>query len=197
MHNDSPATLRNRAPIAAILAEELPDEGLILEVASGGGEHATFFAAEFPVLEWQPSDREPEATQAIRARAAGLGLKNLRVPIVLDAALAQWSVNEADAILCINMVHISPWSATTGLFEGASKVLGADAPLILYGPYIEDEVETALSNLDFDRSLKSRDPRWGIRHREEIDALAEETGFKCTRREAMPANNLLLVYRKQ
>lgn len=197
MHDDSPATLRNREPIAAILAEELPAHGVVLEIASGGGEHATWFARKFPALDWQPSDLDHKSRQAIRSRMAEADLPNLRDPIGLDASFEQWPVKEADAILCVNMVHISPWPSTIGLFEGAAKVLPTGAPLILYGPYFEKEVETSQSNLDFDQSLKSRDPRWGIHRREDVDALAGQTGFARTRREEMPANNLTLVYRKQ
>lgn len=193
----SPAALRNREPIADILADELPDTGLVLEIASGGGEHATYFAERFPGLEWQPTDRDESARVVMQARFAGHRADNLRAPIGLDAALGQWPVESAAAVLCINMVHISPWSAAAGLFKGAAKALRAGAPLILYGPFLEDEVATAPSNADFDLSLRARDPRWGLRRREELDTLADRAGFDRTRRVEMPANNLLLVYRKR
>lgn len=197
MHDDSPAALRNRASIADILAEVLPDRGLVLEIASGGGEHAVHFAEQFPALEWQPSDRDECAIATMQARFADRSLDNLRVPVALDAALAQWPVESADAVVCINMIHISPWSATVGLFEGTARILGEGAPLAIYGPFLEEAIATAPSNLDFNDILRARDPRWALRHREEIDTLADRAGFDAVRREQMPANNLTLVYRKR
>lgn len=192
---EAPATQRNREPIAAVLAEELPGRGLVLEVASGTGEHAVFFARTFPQVEWQPSDPDPEALASIAAYAQEAGLPNLRPALRLDAAAAEWPVMRADAVVCINMVHISPWEASEGLFAGAQRLLADGAPLVLYGPFLEAEVQTAPSNLAFDESLKARDPRWGLREVAEIDALAARCGFARTRRVAMPANNLMLVYR--
>jgi hypothetical protein len=192
----SPAALRNREPIADILADELPESGLVLEIASGGGEHASWFAERFPALEWQPSDCDERARAVMQARFAEYAPTNLRQPIGLDAAFEQWPIAAAEAVLCINMVHISPWPATIGLFEGAASLLGETAPLIVYGPFLEEGVETAPSNLDFDRSLRDRDPRWGLRPREDLDRLADRAGFDPARRVDMPANNLLLVYRK-
>ena len=193
---ESPAAQRNRAPIAAVLAEELPEHGLVLEIASGTGEHAVHFAREFPALEWQPSDPDAQARASIVAYLADVVLPNLHPPLPLDAAAVDWPVAQADAILCVNMLHISPWEASEGLFAGAARVLDAGAPLILYGPYIEADVETAPSNLAFDESLKARDPRWGLRDIADVDALAARNGFARTRRVAMPANNLMLVYRR-
>tara|TARA_B100000678_G_scaffold287232_2_gene293435 strand:+ start:320 stop:919 length:600 start_codon:yes stop_codon:yes gene_type:complete len=193
---ESPAAQRNRAPIAAVLAEELPEHGLVLEIASGTGEHAVHFAREFPALEWQPSDPDAQARASIVAYLADVVLPNLHPPLPLDAAAVDWPVAQADAILCVNMLHISPWEASEGLFAGAARVLDAGAPLILYGPYIEADVETAPSNLAFDESLKARDPRWGLRDIADVDALATRNGFARTRRVAMPANNLMLVYRR-
>lgn len=192
---ESSAAQRNRAPIAAVLAEELPEHGLVLEIASGTGEHAVHFAREFPSLEWQPSDPDAQARASIAAYLADVALPNLNAPLPLDAAAADWPVAQADAILCVNMVHISPWEASEGLFSGAARVLDVGAPLILYGPYIEADVETAPSNLAFDQSLKARDSRWGLRDIADVDALAAGNGFTRTRRVAMPANNLMLVYR--
>ena len=193
---ESPAAQRNRAPIARVLAEELPESGLVLEIASGTGEHAVHFAHEFPALQWQPSDPDEQARAFIAAYVEDAALPNLRAPITLDASAGQWPIAEAAALLCVNMVHISPWEATEGLFAGAARALDSGAPLVLYGPYIEADVETAPSNLAFDESLKARDPSWGLRDLADVDALAAANGFERTRRVAMPANNLMLVYRK-
>lgn len=193
----APATLRNRAPIAGVLARELPASGTVLEVAAGTGEHAVFFAGEFPALLWQPTDPSTEALASIAAYREDYAGQNLAAPLLLDAAVPDsWPVTAADAIVCINMVHISPWEATLGLFAGAARVLGASkGPLVLYGPYIEAGVETAPSNLDFDASLKARNPLWGLREAEALDALAGQHGMKRTARHALPANNIMLVYR--
>jgi hypothetical protein len=192
----APAAERNREPIAAVLTEELPAEGLVLEVASGTGEHAVHFARTYPRLAWQPSDPDPEALESIAAWRAGEGLANLRAPVLLDAAAADWPISAADVVLCINMVHISPLAATEGLLAGAAAMLGPGAPLILYGPYLEAGVETAPSNLEFDAWLKHRDPGFGLRSAEWLDERAGAHGFARTRRVAMPANNLTLVYRR-
>lgn len=194
----APATLRNREAIASVLARELPSQGLVLEIAAGTGEHAVFFAERFPALTWQPSDPSPEALASIAAYRADYPGTNLSAPLLLDAAEPEsWPVAEAAAILCINMVHISPWTATQGLFLGAARLLGSAAggPLIIYGPFLEDGVETAPSNLAFDATLKLRDTRWGLRHTEDLDSLAAEHAMRRTARYAMPANNLMLVYR--
>lgn len=197
MKRFAPAAARNSAPIAEVLAGELPEIGLVLEVASGTGEHAVFMARRFPALDWQPSDVEPAALGSIDAWASEAGLENLRPAIALDTSAKKWPLDAANALVCINMVHISPWSATEGLFAGAGRLLGEVAPLVLYGPFLEGEVETASSNLAFDADLKHRDPRWGLRQVETLDALAAGEGFVRTARYAMPANNLMLVYRKQ
>jgi cyclopropane fatty-acyl-phospholipid synthase-like methyltransferase len=192
----SPATARNRDPIAAVLKEVLPEGGVVLEVASGAGEHAVHFARLFPNLDWQPSDPSAEALASIEAHAADVGLPNLRPPLMLDAAGETWPVDRADALLCINMVHISPWAACVGLMRAAGRLLGAGAPLILYGPYRRAAFETAPSNEAFDRSLKARNPEWGLRHLEEVAAEAERNGLALDRVVEMPANNLTVVFRK-
>jgi hypothetical protein len=193
----APATLRNREPIAEVLARELPASGTVLEVAAGTGEHAVFFAGEFPALQWQPTDPSAEALASIAAYREDYAGGNLAAPLLLDAAVPDsWPVATADAMVCINMVHISPWEATLGLFAGAARVLGpSKGPLVLYGPYIEADVETAPSNLNFDASLKARHPLWGLREAEALDALASQHGMKRTARHALPANNIMLVYR--
>jgi hypothetical protein len=192
----APAAVRNREPITAVLTEELPAKGLALEVASGTGEHAVHFARTYPHLQWQPSDPDSDAQESIAAWREEAGLANLLAPILLDASASPWPIARADAVLCINMVHISAVSATEGLLAGAARVLERGAPLILYGPYLEDAVETAASNLEFDASLRARNPEWGLRRVEWLDTLAALHGFRRTRRVAMPANNLTLVYRK-
>ncbi|XAP76731.1 DUF938 domain-containing protein [Citromicrobium bathyomarinum] len=194
---ESPAAQRNREPIADVLADVLPERGIVLEMASGTGEHVVHFAKRFAHLDWYPSDPDAEARASIAAHVAQAGLANVMPPLALDAAASEWPLDAADAILCINMVHISPWQATEGLFAGAARLLPPmDGPLILYGPYLEREVETAPSNLAFDESLKARDPRWGLRDLADVDALAKRHGFTRTLRVAMPANNLIVAYRK-
>jgi hypothetical protein len=194
----APATLRNREPIAEVLAHELPASGTVLEIAAGTGEHAVYFAERFPALAWQPTDPSVEALASIAAYGAEYAGENLRAPLLLDAAAPEsWRVAAADAIVCINMVHISPWEATLGLFRGAAQVLGSSgAPLILYGPYIEQGVETAPSNHEFDANLKARNPAWGLREAEALDALAASHGMGRSARYALPANNIMLVYRR-
>jgi hypothetical protein len=179
-----------------VLGEELPTDGLVIEIASGSGEHAVHFARTFPRLQWQPSDPDPAARASIAAWEAEERLPNLLPPLALDADAPDWSVARADAVLCINMVHISPVEASEGLAAGAARLLSPGAPLILYGPYLEDDIEPAPSNLAFDADLKTRDPRWGLRPVAWIDDLAWRHGFGRTRRAEMPANNLMLVYRR-
>ena len=195
----APAALRNRQPIAEVLRDELPKSGLVFEIASGTGEHVVHFAREFLRLEWQPSDPDAAALASIAAwrenllsQAAGA---NLRAPLLFDVRASPWPEEPIAAILCINMVHISPPDAAESLFAGAGRALASGAPLLLYGPFTEEEVPTATSNLEFDHSLKSRDPRWGLRDVHWMDALASRAALRRTRRVEMPANNLLLVYR--
>ncbi len=196
MKEHAPATQRNRDAIASVLTQVLPARGLVLEVASGTGEHAVHFAQAFPKLLFQPSDPEPAALRSIEAWRAEAGLFNLLPPVPLDARAADWPVDSADAILCINMVHISPWSATVGLMRGAGRLLEPEAPLILYGPYIRQDVETAASNLAFDADLKSRNPEWGLRQLEDVVSEAGRHGFELDRVVEMPANNLTVVLRR-
>ncbi|HEX8669441.1 MAG TPA: DUF938 domain-containing protein [Allosphingosinicella sp.] len=190
------ATARNREPIAAVLREVLPEEGTVLEVASGTGEHAAHFSAVFPRLLWQPTDPDAEALASIRAWREEAAIPNLLEPVRLDAAAAAWPVDRADAILCINMVHISPWAATEGLMRGARRLLPAGGPLILYGPYRRAGVPTAPSNEAFDASLKARNREWGLRELDTVRAEAEKNGLAVERLFEMPANNLTLVFRR-
>ena len=191
----APAALRNREPIAGILREWLPPSGLVLEVASGTGEHAAYFAGAFPNLQWQPSDTHPDALRSIAAWGNESGLSNLRPPIVIDAADPDWPVASADAVLNINMTHISPWAASLGLIAGATRALPAGGPLILYGPWLKDDIETAPSNLAFDADLRRRDPEWGLRRVEDFAAAARPAGFELAEFRRMPANNLMLLFR--
>lgn len=189
----APAALRNRELIAEVLADWLPASGTVLEIASGTGEHAGYFAERFPNLDWQPSDLHPDALASIAAWRAAAGLPNLREPVTIDAAAPDWPVGEADALLNINMVHISPWACAQGLIAGAARVLTAGAPLILYGPWLKDDIATAPSNLAFDADLKRRDPEWGLRRVEDFAEAAERRGFGLVESRVMPANNLMLL----
>jgi SAM-dependent methyltransferase len=192
----APAALRNREPIAEVLAEWLPNRGLVLEVASGTGEHAVYFAQRFPHLEWQPSDVHPDALASIAAWREEADLPNLRPPLVLDAAARDWPIANADAVLSINMAHISPWASTLGLIDGAARLLPPGGPLILYGPWLKGDVETVESNIAFDRDLRSRDREWGLRRVEDFAAAADERGLRLCETRAMPANNLMLLLRR-
>lgn len=193
----SPSSARNREPLLAVLRRWLPASGTVLEVASGLGEHAAWFAAALPGITWQPTDRSDEALEILRARRDAAGLANLASPLALNASEPEtWPLAHADAIVCINMVHISPWAATQGLMAGAAKVLPAGGVLILYGPYLEAAVETAPSNLAFDADLRRRDPAWGLRDLADVAALAASHGLTLAERVAMPANNLCLLFRR-
>jgi hypothetical protein len=192
----APAALRNREPIANVLKEWLPASGLVLEIASGSGEHGVYFAARFPALEWQPSDVHPDALSSIAAWRDESGLPNLKAPLALDAASSDWPIDRADAVLSINMVHISPWESALGLLDGAARLLGRGAPLILYGPWLKDDVSAAPSNLAFDADLKRRDPRWGLRRVEDFAAAAAERALRLETTRAMPANNMMLLFRR-
>lgn len=191
----APATLRNREAIADVLADLLPRRGTVLEVASGSGEHVVHFAQAFPALDWQPSDPDPDALRSIAAWCDDADLVNVAPPLMLDASSDDWPVARAEAILCINMVHISPWEATLGLLRGAARLLPPGGPLYLYGPYVQPGVETAPSNLAFDQSLRSRDPAWGLRDVADVEAAALAQGLRLEAVVPMPANNLSLIFR--
>jgi len=193
---NAPAAARNVVPIGDVLADWMPARGVVLEVASGTGEHALAFARRFPHLCWQPSDPDPEALSSIAAWQAE-GPSNLRTPIYLNVCAPEWPVEAADAILCTNMVHISPWEASIGLLDGAARLLGNGAPLILYGPWLQADVPTAPSNKAFDISLRDRDPRWGLRLVEDFAAEASLRGLVLTARQPMPSNNLMLHFEAQ
>ena len=190
----APATLRNREAIAQVLMDALPPTGLVLEIASGSGEHVAHFARELPGHQWQPSDPDPSARESIAAWCKGLD--NVRAPIAIDAAMPDWGIDHADAILCINMVHISPWQASLGLLAGAARILERHSALIVYGPFRRQGVPTAPSNDAFDQSLRARDPHWGVRYVESMTEAAAVQGLTFDQQVEMPANNLALVYRK-
>jgi len=192
----APAAARNRQPILDVLKGHLPGRGLVLEVASGTGEHVVHFAQGCPALTFQPSDLDPAHRASIDAWSAALGLANVRPAIALDAAADAWPLDVADALLCINMIHIAPWAAAEGLMRGAGRVLALGGVLYLYGPYKRGGRHTAPSNAAFDASLKAQSPAWGVRDLEAIAALAAAQGFGEPVIIEMPANNLSLVFRK-
>lgn len=192
----APAALRNREPIADVLREWLPESGLVLEIASGTGEHAIYFAERFRQIHWQPSDTHPDALASIRAWRESAALPNVREPLTIDASAPGWPIERADAVLNINMAHISPWHASLGLLAGAARVLPPGGALILYGPWLKDDIETAPSNLAFDADLKRRDPAWGLRRVEDFEDAAGAEGFELAEWRQMPANNLMLLFRK-
>ena len=191
----APAVSRNRKPIAEVLADWLPSAGTVLEVASGTGEHAVWFAERFPNLTWQPSDTHPDAQASIDAWRKASGLSNIAEPLTIDASSRDWPIERANAVLNINMAHISPWAASIGLIAGAARVLPGGGPLILYGPWLKDDIETAASNVAFDADLKARDPQWGLRRVEDFAAAASVQGFELAEWRQMPANNLMLLFR--
>jgi cyclopropane fatty-acyl-phospholipid synthase-like methyltransferase len=192
---NSPSTARNREPILEVLRPRLPAGARVLEVASGAGEHAVFLAGALPGVAWRPSDRDDEALASIAAWRAAAGLPNLAAPRRLDAAdAASWPEGPFEAVVCINMIHISPWAACRGLMAGAGRVLASGGRLFLYGPFLEADVETTASNLAFDQSLKARDPAWGLRDLAAVTALASAHGLGFAERIAMPANNLIVVF---
>jgi len=192
----APAAARNRDAILDALRRHLPASGLVLELASGSGEHAIHFAAALPGLAFQPSDPLPEARASIDAWATETGLPNIRPALAIDATAPGWPVTAADAVVCINMIHISPWAATEGLMRGAAAILPPGAPLVLYGPYRRGGAHTAPSNAAFDADLRARDPAWGVRDLEAVAALAAEHGFGPPAVAEMPANNLTVTFRR-
>jgi hypothetical protein len=198
----APATQRNREPILAVLRRVLPAAGGVLEIASGTGEHAVWLAAHFPGLAFQPSDPDPEQRASIAAWIAFTGVGNVRAPLDLDAAATDWERSAAlpadlAALLCINMVHISPWAATLGLLRGAGALLPAGGLLYLYGAYKRGGAHTAPSNAAFDASLRARDPEWGVRDLEAVAAAAADQGLALEEVVEMPANNLSVILRRR
>lgn len=194
----APATLRNRQPILEVLRAVLPREGAVLEIGSGSGEHAVFFADAFPGLAWQPSDVDDANLASIAAWAADNPRANLAAPIRLDAARTPWpnvAPRGLDAIVCINVIHISPWPVCRGLMIGAAATLRPGAALVLYGPFMREGKHTAPSNAAFDRMLKDSDPRFGVRNLEDVAAEAGSNGLALDSVVEMPANNLSVIFR--
>jgi SAM-dependent methyltransferase len=191
---DYPATRRNREPIRRVLAECLPADGLVLEIASGSGQHVAHLAAAFPDLSWQPTDPEPSCVASIGAWTRELD--NVLDPMALDVTEHPWPVDAVDAMLCINMIHIAPWEASEGLIEGASKHLAPGGLLYMYGPYQRGGRHTSPSNAAFSQDLQRRDPRWGVRDLDVVAELARSSGLSLERVVEMPANNLSVIYRR-
>lgn len=193
----APAALRNREPILQVLSRVLGPSGTLLEVASGLGDHAAHFARGLARWTIQPSDVDPENRAVISARVRRLGLANLLQPLELDATSERWPVERADAVFSANMIHISPWRASEGLFSGAARVLTSGSPFVTYGPYLFDGQHTAESNVEFDAWLKRRDASWGVRDVRELEKVAALAGFRLEQTVAMPANNFCLVWRRE
>jgi SAM-dependent methyltransferase len=191
-----PHVARNREPILEVLRRVLPPQGLVLEVASGSGEHAAYFAEKFPALLWQPTEAESRALASIAGHRADADVANLLPPLVLDVTSARWPVERADALVCCNMIHITPWTVTEGLMAGARRTLTRDGLLYLYGPYRIDGRHTAPSNQDFDTRLRAQNPQWGIRDLGDVAELAKRCGFELAETVSMPANNLSVIFRR-
>jgi len=191
-----PAPERNKAPILDVLRRVFPAEGRALELASGSGQHALHFAAAFPGLAWQPSDPDPPHRASIAAYAAEAGLPNLLPPLALDVCHTPWPVAPVQAVFNANMVHIAPWEAAEGLFRGVGQVLVPGGVCALYGPFKLAGGHTAESNRLFDADLRARDPRWGVRDAEAVEALATAAGLVPAERVPMPSNNFVLVFRR-
>lgn len=192
----SAAAERNKEPILAVLETVLPPSGRVLEIASGTGQHVCHFAAALPGLRWQPTEPDAGSRDAIVARIRAAGLTNVAAPIALDVHELRWPVGaDLDAILCINMIHISPWSATSALCAGAARHLRAGGVLVTYGPYLENGTAVQ-SNLDFDASLQRRDAEWGLRDLADVTRVAAEHGLARREVVRLPANNLGVVFAK-
>ncbi len=192
----APAAERNKGPILAVLRRVLPESGLVLEIASGTGQHIVHFAGALPGLTWQPSDPDPQMRASIAAWVAEAGLPNVRPPLDLDVRSEAWPVERADAVVCINMIHIAPWAATLHLMAGVSRLLPAQGILVLYGPFRRFGRHTAPSNEVFDAQLRRSDPAWGVRDLEQAASVADQTGFVLDEVIEMPANNLSAVFRR-
>ncbi len=192
----APAVARNKAAITEVLTRYLPASGLILEIASGSGEHALHFAAHFPALSFQPTDADAAARASIAAWRAEAPLTNLQAPLTLNVMVDTWPVKTADAVVCINMIHIAPWGATVALMQGAARILPPDGTLFLYGPFKRGCVHTTPSNAEFDASLRAQDARWGLRDLEAVAEIASAAGFAAPVVEVMPANNLSVIFRR-
>ena len=192
----TPSAERNKGPILDVLARVLPRRGLVLEIASGTGQHVVHFAKALPDLTWQPSDPDGELRESVALRVAEEHLANINRPIDLDVTRLPWPVPTADAVLAINMIHVAPWSATLALFEGAKALLSTDHVLVLYGPYRRYGHHTSESNAQFDLDLRTHNPEWGLRDLEAVSDVAAGTGFVLAETVEMPANNFTLVCKR-
>ena len=192
----APAAERNKDAILAVLRRVLPETGLMLEIASGTGQHIVHFGAALPKLAWQPSDPDPEMRASVAAWIAETGLPNVRQPLAIDVRDEQWPVEHADAVLAVNMVHIAPWTATLGLMRGAGRLLPARGALILYGPYKRGGSHTAPSNAAFDAQMRASNAEWGVRDLEAVVDAARPQGLELEEVVEMPANNLTVVLRR-
>jgi SAM-dependent methyltransferase len=188
---------RNKQPILEVLERVLPRTGVVLEIASGTGQHVAHFARAKPRLVWQPTEPDVAMHASIRAHVAAVPYANVREPLALDVSSTPWPIGGVDAIVCINMIHIAPRAASTALFAGAAECLAAGAPLVLYGPFKRHGAHTAPSNAAFDADLKARNPAWGVRALETVTLLAHEHGFALEQTVSMPANNFVVVYRRR
>jgi hypothetical protein len=195
-----PASVRNTPPLVEVLTRIFGPErlarGLVLEIASGSGYHASAFAAALSHLTWQPTDPDETARASIKAYVADANLSNLKPPLALDARDEHWPGPAADAMVCINMIHISPWASTVGLFRGAGRMLAVGRSLVTYGPYAIDGDFQAESNVAFDQSLRARNAEWGVRDLKDILPLAKANGLVLAERISMPANNHTLIFTK-
>jgi SAM-dependent methyltransferase len=192
-----PHVARNREPILAVLKRLLPERALVLEVASGSGEHAAYFAKALPSVSWLPSDIDTKALASIAAFRAEAAIANLLAPVRLDVTSKSWPVKRLNAVVCNNMTHISPWAASEGLMAGAARTLRTGGILFLYGPYKIDGRHTARSNQEFDAYLREQDPEWGIRDLTDMRALAARHGMTLSETVPMPANNLSVIFRRE
>lgn len=188
---------RNKGPILEVLTRVLPRTGLVLEIGSGTGQHVAHFARALPHLTWQPSDPDSELRDSIALRLAEEQLTNVYAPLELDTNRLPWPLKAADAAVCINMIHVAPWSATPALFEGASILLPKDGVLFLYGPYRRFGRHTSPSNEQFDADLRAHDPEWGLRDMETVAEVADSAGFTLTEVIDMPANNFSVIFKKR
>ncbi|HEY2968806.1 MAG TPA: DUF938 domain-containing protein [Casimicrobiaceae bacterium] len=192
----APAAERNKGPILEVLQRVLPARGLVLEIGSGTGQHVVHFAKALPQLSWQPSDPDPENRRSIALWSRVEELGNVNSPLALDVREQPWPLGAADAIVCINVVHVSPWAATLALFDAARNLLPREGVLFLYGPYRRGGRHTAPSNEKFDADLRAHDPEWGVRDVDELTEVAARAGFALAEVVDMPANNFSLVFRK-
>ena len=195
-----PATTRNRDSIAAVLGHYISCNSLLLEIASGSGEHGVFFQKKYKNIIWQTSDPEIVHRNSINSWIKHEGLiSKMPEPLDLDVEKRPWPITNQlgsliKGIVCINMIHITPWACTKALFEESKSYLDQDNFLLIYGPFLRKKIQTSNSNLNFDQSLKSRNPLWGLRQLEEVNKIALENGFKLDKVFEMPANNLSVIY---